>query len=287
MPLCSNHGATESKVKFIIDGQTQPTTPATKIVRHDIDKMSWCELIGTAHQHQSALQFIFDGGKLWQTQSRRKSLLTQKLQDVTLKDLLGASGCRMPIREKRILAVVLAHAILHCSDGPWLSQDWNKDHISFFRSDPSIEPDLGRPYLKVSFDEKSPDTTNTADLFNAHGNPSLLALGVLLLEVYLSSPIESRYVKEDLIDGVPNENTNLTTALRLLDDLDGDLYDGYKAAIQACLDSDGETFDSDEFRQKIYKDIVMPLEQELEHGFNLTPEMLPLTSHPKARRYTT
>ena len=271
----------------MIDGKTESTVPATKVMRQDIDEKPLCELIAQAHGHKSALQVIFDSGKLWQTQSRRKSLLTQKLQDVTLKDLLSDSTCRMQLREQRVLAVVLAHAILHCSDGPWLCQDWSKDHISFFRSDPDTDPDLGRPYLKVSFDEQSTATDNAVNLFNAHCNPTLLALGVLLLEVYLRSPIENSYVDEDLIDGEPNENTNLTTALRLLDNLDGDLYDGYKAAIQACLDCGAESFDSEDLRQKLYHDIVMPLEQELEHGFKLTPEMLPLAPSPRARRNTT
>ena len=278
-----DQGHAESTVKFVIDGQTVSNL-SPNVARRDIDSESLCELIGHAHGQQAALQVIFDHGKLWQTQSRRRSFLSRKQQEFTLKDLLASSRRRISLREKWILAVVLGHAILHCSNGPWLCQDLSKEHISFFRSDLSSQPDFSRPYLKVDFDDRNTDTEEARDMFKLQACPSLLSLGILLLEIHLGIPIEQTYAMEDLIDGAPNENTNLTTALRLLEGLHGYMYEGYRAAIEACLNCDMEAFDSEEFRQRVYEEIVSPLEQQLEQGFKLTPEMLPLDSDDKVRR---
>ena len=105
-------------------------------------------------------------------------------------------------------------------------------------------------------------------------NSSLESLGILLLEINSGDRIESKYGKEDLgADGQPNENSNLTTALRLLEELKYDVYEGYTAAVSACLDAEMSSSESAEnFAKKVYQRIVLPLERELEHGFSLKPE---------------
>lgn len=171
--------------------------------------------------------------------------------------------------------MVLAHAVLHCTSGPWLSESWNKEHISFFRYDPAARPDVRHPFLKLQFAGAAADPVDSS--LCLHPNPRLLALGILLLEIHLEEPIESNWTDEDKTDGIPNENTNLTTALRLLEDLDGTVYEGYRAAIEACLKCDKEEYETLESRREIFEKIVSPLEAELEHGFHITPEKLHLT----------
>jgi hypothetical protein len=191
----------------------------------------------------------------------------------------------MSMKNQRILAVVLAHAVLHCSNGPWLCENWSKEHVCFFRNDPSWEPDTSRPFLKIQFEDSSVDPQDSGyseSLFSLHSNPALLSLGILLLEIYLNGPIEESWTEGDLNEGQPNGNTNLTAALRILDDRQEDIYERYRAAIRACLEWDLQGLDRDNLPQKIYDEIVEPLEQELLHGFKITPEdldLLPL-NHP-------
>ena len=249
-----------------------PSTP--KEPGRDIDSESFCNLIHQAHGQQSTLQIIFDQNKLWQIKSRKRSLALQKQKDVTLKELLNSPGRNIRLKEKWILAVTLAHAALHCSDGPWLCEDWSKEHVTFFSSNSSMEPDLNHPCLKVRFEDDSKDLNNAWSLFNPRSNTALLSLGILLLEIYLNDSIESKYTEEDLTEGKPNEFTNLTTALRLLRDAEGDLYEGYREAIQACLNCETQGIEAEKLRQKVWKEIVWPLEQELEHGFHIKPEDL-------------
>lgn len=107
---------------------------------------------------------------------------------------------------------------------------------------------------------------------------SLETLGVLLLEIHSGNSIESRWTKEDLgLDGQPNAFTNLTKAIRLLDELEFDVIEGYKSAVRACLDADMSSSENAEhFSKRVYERIVLPLERELENGFRLKPERFEL-----------
>ncbi|KAF2230783.1 hypothetical protein EV356DRAFT_508255 [Viridothelium virens] len=256
-------------------GEQTPTSES-RVPGRDIDSESFCRLIHQAHGQQSTLQIIYDHEKLWQIQSRKGSLSRQKQKDKTLKDLLTDPSPHITLKEQRILAVTLAHAALHCSDGPWLGEDWSKEHITFFSNDSSTEPDMSRPFLKVRFEDDHQNADPTCGLFNLHSNPALLSLGILLLEIYLKEPIEAMWTDDDLIEGQPNENTKLTTALRCLQDAEGEVYEGYREAIQACLEYDTQDVGKGDLRHKVYTEIVWPLEQELYHGFKIKPEDLQL-----------
>ncbi|KAL9623532.1 MAG: hypothetical protein Q9160_002213 [Pyrenula sp. 1 TL-2023] len=266
------------KVRFREVDNAMPSDPSTpNSPGRDIDPESFCNLINQTHLSGMSLQLLFERGKLWQTKSRIRSLKVQGQNDISLKDLLPLE---IKLKQKRVLAVVLAHAALHCSDGPWLCRDWSKEHITFFQDD-AIGLDLGRPCLAVDFQHQPSSDEEDSNLSNPHSYPALLSLGILLLEIYLCKPIESQYSPEDLIDDQPNENTNLTTAMRLLERLEDDVYEDYRTAVQACLDCDrvlasDSDRDSEEFRKQVYEDIVFPLEQELDHGFHLKPEDLRL-----------
>lgn len=242
-----------------------------------------------AQTTNSKLHVLFEGGKLFQERSSHPCLQIPDQQDIPLRSLLRGSGQAWKLREKSILAVVLAHAVLHCSEGPWLRADWSKEHVSFFKKDGTQQVDLSRPFLTVDFREQTATNDNETDFFMPHSNPALLSLGILLLEITKGEGIETHWLRDDLIDGVhPNDNTNLTTALRLLESSDGDLVVGYRKAVKACLD--WETVNGDQenenLTKRMYETIVEPLERELEHGFGLLPEHLGLAGIMERRSST-
>lgn len=76
------------------------------------------------------------------------------------------------------------------------------EHISFFYV-PRDKPDLQRPYLSTRFDKLQPEIVNT-DMNRFHQNPSILALGILLIEIELGRPIETYRTATENI----NFNTN-------------------------------------------------------------------------------
>ncbi len=245
----------------------------SKLQRNRIENI--CALLEQAHQNSCCLRMLVDDQKLWhvRSQSRQLSFL-DSVPSVSFKQLLQTST-KLPLREKRILAVVLANSLLQLCESPWFSREWSKEDISFFHKSTN-RVDLKRPYLSTHFQDPQQKDDPEA-MLRIHPNQSILALGILLLEIQLGKPIESQRSPEDLINGQEvNVNTDLTTALRLLEDSIDDIYEGYRTAIQACLNCNFVTadqvpdLDDADFRQAVHDNIVVPLEQELYHGFKST-----------------
>lgn len=88
--------------------------------------------------------------------------------------------------------------------------------------------DYQRPFVTARFegsDEEKPEFS----LF--HRNVSILALGILLIEIHAGKPIEMYRVSEDLInDSEVKANTDWTVADRVVDLLD-ECSLGYEEAI--------------------------------------------------------
>jgi hypothetical protein len=245
--------------------------------RRYIDTESVCTLIKEAYEHNYSLELVFDGERLWQTRPTRSRVVLRPEIGIPLKTLLGDSESRLKLKlkESRILAVVLAHAILHYCESPWLSNNWNKEHVNFFAT--TMGPDLMRPYLVTQFEPLSETAEEASGNMYSHPSPALLSLGILLLELYMAKPIESLWEEDDMENGMEGINTNWITAEKLLEKMGDDLYEGYRSAIQACLNvdyvgtEDSFSLDDEGFRKLVYERVVVPLEDELENGFRITP----------------
>ena len=238
-----------------------------------------CTLLEQARKNHCCLGMLVDEEKLWHVKSQAKQRsFVDSPPNISLEELLRTST-KLSLREKRILAVVLANSLLQLCESPWFSKDWSKEDISFFYKSAN-QVDLKNPYISAFFQNAQKDADPEA-MLRIHPNQSILALGILLLEIQLGKPIESQRTAEDLVDGQNvNVNTDLTTALRLFEDSVDDIYEDYRTAIQACLNcnfvSPDQALDLEnaDFRQAVYENIVAPLEQELYHGFKLTAKDL-------------
>lgn len=259
---------------------------ASTATRKKIEKL--CHTILQANQNRCSPQFLFDGGCLWQVTSKQPTRrLSQTLNvdgaevDTSLASLLRGER-KFKRKEKRILSVILANSLLHFCESPWLSREWSKEHISFFSSEKG-GLDIRRPYLSTDFQDMEPE--NEADaLYRIHPNPSVLALGILLLEIEMDLPIEAEQGEEDLDeDGKPTVNTNYFAALRVFEGISEDIYQNHRQAVSACLNCDfydedamEPSLDDPDFRQAVYNNIVSPLERELHSAYDLTPDQLGL-----------
>lgn len=238
-----------------------------------------CDLLQRAQDPNISLQILFENGILWQQKAKRSRLQIRHQLDASLRSLLETDQRwkHCDLRDKSILAVTLAHAVMHRSEGPWLHADLNKDEIFFFRKNNGQHPDVSRPFLAMDFTKLETEPDEEDDLFSIHSNPTLLSLGVLLLEITNGTLIENHWDTEDLTDGsTQNDSTNLTAALRLLRKSDGKVVIGLQKAVKACLewDSMNDGRDDIDFPKRVYELIVEPLEDVLWHGFNIRPEQL-------------
>lgn len=177
-------------------------------------------------------------------------------------------------KDKRILGIVLAHSFLQLCGGPWLNEEWNKDNIFFLYSPTRNQLlDIHRPYVAASFKD-NPTGRGASDFQSMQHHPSILALGLLLLEIEIGKPIELASGDCDPTTGLPNEFTAWTTLKRLLGDPDvtDKIRQDFKSVIESCLRPQGflprdMTFEDLIFREKLYDRIVFPLENELFEGW--------------------
>ncbi|KAF7591132.1 hypothetical protein BBP40_001906 [Aspergillus hancockii] len=231
---------------------------------------SICELVEVARGHDICLQMLLDDQKLWQIRPQSKRLNPGR--NITLAAILRGST-ELRLKEKRILAVTLAKAVLQLSEGPWLRTRCNPAQISFFETTQNVI-NYERPYLSAQFKETTNNGDSVFDSQSIHAIPSLLSLGKLLLEIDRGRPIEPSPL--DLTDGkYPNANTELTATMRFFKEASEDFYIDYKRAIKACLEptylriDQSEGLEDEEVRQLVYKHVVLPLETELYSGFKI------------------
>jgi hypothetical protein len=179
--------------------------------------------------------------------------------------------------EKKLLEIVIARIFLEVCEGPWLMQNWGKESFQFFSELSDRETiDLNKPYITADFQyEPNEDDSDLFDI--SHSHPSILALGILLLEIEMGLPIETLWNPEDLINGRPNVNTNHTTAKTLLKSKKWQqrICKPSRNAIQACLEckflrADSKSID-EEWAQKLYNNVIVPLESEL---FSCFPDQI-------------
>ncbi|KAL8750455.1 MAG: hypothetical protein Q9184_006418 [Pyrenodesmia sp. 2 TL-2023] len=101
--------------------------------------------------------------------------------------------------------------------GLWLGTRWGKRQISFFYA-AADTIDNQRPYIATSFDGND---QAVADFSLFHHNGSMLALGILLIEIHTGKPIETYRTPKDLSNGTEvNANTDWTVADRVVKSLD-------------------------------------------------------------------
>jgi hypothetical protein len=114
-------------------------------------------------------------------------------EKITLAQLLTKLHKKsLRLKEKRILALLLVHAWLQFAESTWLNNDWTKENVIFFRTSEQSAVDIQRPYLFTYFQENAAvkDIDDSGMISMIHPNPSALALGMLLLEIELTRPID-------------------------------------------------------------------------------------------------
>jgi hypothetical protein len=93
---------------------------------------SICKEMTKRPHSKSCPQMHFDGDVLWKMRPTQNKLFVEVSRPGrSLAELLRDER-PFNLRERRILAVILAHSLLHFCDSPWLSRHWNKKHIEFF-----------------------------------------------------------------------------------------------------------------------------------------------------------
>ncbi|EYB22228.1 hypothetical protein FG05_10509 [Fusarium graminearum] len=188
---------------------------------------------------------------------------------VTLSDILeGKKGLKplVSLAEKAQLALAVASSVLQLSKTPWLPEALTRRNVHFFRRDETLS--YRYPFLLRSFPAgplQLPNITTASGCIPL-SNPTLFALGILLLEIILGQSFEQlRSPDEKPIYGDYNGVIRNSVAAHKLLKRVALINTAYQAVIQRCIDcTETRELDEDGFRQEVYNDVVLELEAILE-----------------------
>lgn len=237
-----------------------------------------------------------DGNGLWHLKPDTKSIKDiRESKFLSLKDLIqrnkgvaGATFSTIEGRDRLILSYILAISLLHFYEGPWLQRNWSDETICFLINEQSRgPPNFTKPLLNASC-TKFASTSATLD--QVHGYPSILALGIMLLEISLGTTMDLERGENEMQDGRRvTSKTDYLVALRLFDawieqskrSISAAIPRGLKTAIEACLESSKIPYtispsssNQDHILQYILRDIVIPLGTALSEAYEIPLEKL-------------
>ncbi|KAF7874883.1 hypothetical protein EAF04_002057 [Stromatinia cepivora] len=233
-----------------------------------------CDTVGCRGPVDQCLQLLVEdtgnGEMLWQLRSTPKRLPKSGLSQAESLQAVLEKSIKLPLVTKRRLAVIFAHSLLQLHESYWKNKEWNINHIFFFY-EISGTLDFQRPYLSTIFDPALNGKQPHLDLNRFHRNPSILALGILLIELQTGRLIET--FRTDVEKQDVNANTDWLVANRVVKIQLEDCSLGYRDAIQSCLDTPwvpaGQRVNLEDVatRAGVYQDVIKPLEDELTYLF--------------------
>ncbi|KAL1616428.1 hypothetical protein SLS56_011419 [Neofusicoccum ribis] len=188
---------------------------------------------------------------------------------IPLHDLLLDTGSTRPLKirlkERYKMASVLASSLFQLCSTSWLDTKWSSRDIEVVKT--QSDSKLGdhaficTPFTSGTIPTDNPDISgyNSGLRKLAIKNEAIFALGIILLELSISTTLQSQQTDEDR---KCHELADLKTAIRIAEQEADDNVQFWNAAVKKCLDCDfGEepNFEKKAFREKFYEGVVAPL----------------------------
>ncbi|RYP70422.1 hypothetical protein DL771_005463 [Monosporascus sp. 5C6A] len=192
---------------------------------------------------------------------------------VSLRDLLDRKLRPPPLSRRHRMAATIAASILNLHSTPWIPLTVTSKDLYFIQRHGKVEYDQVFVTRKVADDMSVASDASFDALNNFDGNPSLHALGILLMEVMLWKSIHDFWDddEEPQCANTPSQvllNIRSTNGFRrilsVLERVGFSGGPGYREAVEHCikcdLQCDNETLDDEEFRNAVYYRVVAPLQ---------------------------
>ncbi|AEO62479.1 uncharacterized protein THITE_2106691, partial [Thermothielavioides terrestris NRRL 8126] len=202
---------------------------------------------------------------------------------VTLRDVLEQRDGLQPLaslKEKIRLAHIVASSVLQLSKTPWLPEAPTSTHVYFFKRGPRLSYE--HPFLLRNFPERErgggPSSSSSQDpsprapntVVSLDRNPTLFALGIMLLEIVLGASLDALREPHERALAVPGDTRGLVrdsvTAHRLLEQRVALISPAYKVVVERCMGCvASRDLDEEDFRREVYGRVVLELEAILGH----------------------
>ncbi|EHK22937.1 uncharacterized protein TRIVIDRAFT_213012 [Trichoderma virens Gv29-8] len=284
----------EKVVGFAIDGHSTPSREIRKAKRVE----NLCKSINsTKSKAWQRLVLKLTSGQLFNDRIEKSNFWIDKsTEPISLLRCFEERHEFFTEKTKRILSLIIGYAVLHLHGTSWLQSGWGSANIKFFQTTSHKTP--LRPFIQVDLPE---DATNAGDeihskdaddldfdeLDSGHRCPALIALAVVLIEVYFAKS----FSKLAQISGIPLENPGGHITLFDVDQVfngeEENKVEGWRSqipedspllmAIDNCLnpamweDEEGDPLDNATLKSRIYQDVVRLLEAHLTSGFSKIP----------------
>jgi hypothetical protein len=203
------HSARKRTIQFAaMEAKAITAQTANKRVKTTAKSMKIERLCETIFKMQKTrthrLELRVNQGQLFKLRSKRSDQLIDLSKiPVSLDEIIRGEPQSFTEKTKRILMVLLSHAVLHLLDTPWLQSMWNSSKVIFFRtknSEMPLKPFLDTslssyilPRSDVSIDtyKCKDDNVNLNDLDpDDHPYPTIVALAVMLMEIFFVAPFD-------------------------------------------------------------------------------------------------
>ncbi|OCL12164.1 hypothetical protein AOQ84DRAFT_285759 [Glonium stellatum] len=269
---------TQSKVKII-----SPPSSSNSSVYDNMRMLKYVTNMCSALQQFAPLNsrpgfFLDPQGKLRGIYPASKRLFAEGNNFVTLDELLRGVSSEAGKKEKLtkeefyILAVTLSSSLLQLHTTPWLGSRWSKKDIVFLQNgNPSTHnvdirhPYITQVYFSQSISEVPPGNATISD--SGDDSSRLLALAVMLLEIYFNQPIELQRSEKDCASSQrSNELDDLGIVKRWIGQEKGNLSWAFQNAVSHCMKcfvDPSANLNNADFRQGVIDQVLLPLQDEL------------------------
>ncbi|VUC35622.1 unnamed protein product [Clonostachys rosea] len=203
-------------------------------------------------------------------------------------------------KTKRILSLIIGYTVLHLHGTSWLQPGWGSSNIKFFQTTSCKTP--LRPFIEAQLPKAGPDNMahgfkspgddaddddDDDDLLNeldsGHCCPEVVALAVVLMEIYFAKPFKRLAAMHD-VQLIETKSGRIT--LMDVDQVfqgEEENEEGWRShipdnsplleAIENCLnpelweDDERQPLDNATLRSRMYQNVVRLLELDLTNGF--------------------
>ncbi|KAI1178589.1 hypothetical protein F4777DRAFT_77819 [Nemania sp. FL0916] len=279
-------------VKDVQNDKALGTSEITSNVSSDFAHI--CQCITDSLDQRNCLHLLFKDGLFRRLRPQPKTFGDSQVPStVSLsalfkrqQELRGGSSV-LPLKGKRILAVILATALLPFLETPWVQPSFNHSKIQFFQPLQDGElPNITKPFLAMEqapiisaskMGARNDQAESATSKHMVHPNASVLALGILLCELHYCTPVESW--QQDA-ETTRNVNADYYTSLDILKNLEVDAGVDYYLATKACLQWEyfpaGQltSFESASVQRLFYQNVIKRLESEIFKSWRLRLEDL-------------
>ena len=185
---------------------------------------------------------------------------------VSLRDVLEGKGGLNPLgyRHRLQLAVFIARSVLQFYKTPWLPETPSSRNVFFLLRGNSMFSYYEHAFVMA----ESGNTITDSSVLPIIRSPTLLALGILLIELVQNKTIDSLRTPDEAVGGSGAHSllSDYMTARRLL----GEVYQtssNYGSAVRRCIDGEFSIqkldLEDEDFRQEVYSGVVALLEEDL------------------------